>query len=818
MTTDLLRIRDLDPPLGDLSADLSLGSPLGLWSTPRENEHHAPDRRILHAQALRLHGPARLDRLGLRLSHGYHNCGSHTDLDWVEAFRLRVWRKGEWVDLIEETDLERPEDGSLRWLDLGGVLTSGVLIEIRRCGMDRWWPSWNLADGAFVLEGELIDPIGPRLERLLEPGMVNLNRLPPTVSATLTKGEVRYVTPHYEVGFFLTRPGFSHLGLRKEDVALGGENLLFQRAASFPQGPQFHEIGRPPRIDASVRFDCRGTVEIEGNRLTYDFRTGSQHYVLTWVVEPEVLRLTVSRESALEAKAWISTPWRMTFRNSVSPAQLIGPRDPVGEVGATPLPVLLNFPGFGSLALETDSSEISLRNNAIRAGDQNLFELKLGEKRSRDGHSILPAGRFKAEVTFRPVDPPAVLSASAPPSVVEACRRTFYTAFSYRPDMGTLSNNGVSMPCAICMDTWSALSPHLGELLPGLPAAEFVRYSLERWLDGGPSYASGHIVIEGEIHAAEDEYLMTGTAALLGLAEYLERDATEIWFQRYQQRILGAIDRVKARDLDRDGLIESEWRTGVSGTGQWSTCWYDIISFGWKDAFSNALLYAALVKLSGFLKRHGLEGEAEGLAEWSRRLYDAYLPTFYNPETGWLAGWRCKENRLHDHAFLLINGAAVRFGLVPGDQGRTMLERLLSEMDRVGVPDASLGLPGNLWNIPEEDRADILQGYPFGYYQNGGRTHAQTRHLLMALYQVGLNQPADHLLERLSEGFAQASVFGGNQSGVDWRFWDDRPCGYEGLLTDQFGFLEAVFFRWGKKPDAPAGQQGVRPGQTYIGR
>jgi hypothetical protein len=32
---------------------------------------------------------------------------------------------------------------------------------------------------------------------------------------------------------------------------------------------------------------------------------------------------------------------------------------------------------------------------------------------------------------------------------------------------------------------------------------------------------------------------------------------------------------------------------------------------------------------------------------------------------------------------------------------------------------------------------------------------------------------------------------------VDWRSWDDRPCGYEGLLTDQFGMLEVIFHGYG---------------------
>lgn len=75
----------------------------------------------------------------------------------------------------------------------------------------------------------------------------------------------------------------------------------------------------------------------------------------------------------------------------------------------------------------------------------------------------------------------------------------------------------------------------------------------------------------------------------------------------------------------------------------------------------------------------------------------------------------------------------------------------------------------------------------------------------MALYHCGFQREGDALLKRLCAGFAEAKVFGGNQSGVDWRYWDDRPCGYEGLLTDQFGLLEAIYWRWGRRSPTQAG-------------
>jgi hypothetical protein len=225
-----------------------------------------------------------------------------------------------------------------------------------------------------------------------------------------------------------------------------------------------------------------------------------------------------------------------------------------------------------------------------------------------------------------------------------------------------------------------------------------------------------------------------------------------------------------------------------------------VISFGWKDAFANAILYGALLELAAGMRRFDEVAQAQDLAQWAGWLRANYRDAFFNEKTGWLAGWRCRDNQLHDYAFLPVNGAAIAAGLLSPEEGRVILHRLLAEAKRVGLPDAELGLPGNLWHIPDYDLSDIIQGYPLGYYQNGGRTHSQTRHFVMALYHCGLQREGDAMLKRLCAGLASAKVFGGNQSGVDWRYWDDRPCGYEGLLTDQFGILEAIFARWGKPP------------------
>jgi hypothetical protein len=799
MILDLLNLQDVAPPMGDLSANSAWSEPRALWTRPLAGEPADPILRIIHSRTVRLPGPAKLHRLGLRRTKGYHNCGSRQDPDWVTAVRLLVHDSNGWRELISLRELPPGNIGEVNWYAVPEITTDGVLMEIRGSGIDAGWVPWALAESACILEGELTLPIPPPCERLLDTRSIKLSNLPTGVSARQENGAVHYETNNYKVGFQLSRPGFSFLSLGGEDALLINQNTLFDGMGNFLQGPQLHVIGTYPTMAPSVRFDARGTVDVKGNQVTYDFISRHQHYRLTWTVAAAGLRLEAERSSQQDETAWVSSAWTLATRNSVTPAHAIGRITQQGEAGLLELPVAINLPRFGTLQFASNSDAVRLRFDAYRQKDYNTCEIKLGEIPLENGTYLLPAGTHRATVDIQPVAPPRLLRDDAPAAAHRALHRIYYTSLTYRPEMGTLSNNGASMPCAISMDTWTAFCFDFGEVLPRFPGHELIRLSLERWLDGGQSYADGRMLQDGKVHEAQDEYLMTGAAVLRGLADYLENTDSRPWFQSRLERIRTRLAAMQARDLDGDGLIESPWRTGVSGTGQWSTCWFDVTSFGWKDAFTNAILYPALTKLAGIFARHDLIEESVNLQSWAGRLKMNYRTTFFNAETGWLAGWRCQENKLHDYAFLMVNGCAITAGLLTAEEAREICQRLLAESVKVGLPKAIYGLPANLWPVPDYDLADIMQGFPFGYYQNGGRTHSQARHFVMALYQCGFNQEADRLLNEMCEGYAGALVYGGNKSGVDWRYWDDRPCGYEGLLTDQFGMIEAILHRYGRE-------------------
>lgn len=802
-----LETLDLEPPMGDLFSNVRFGSCRSMWVEAMEHERRAgaPERRIIHAMSFQAHGTLMVKRLGVRPAPGYHKCGSRQDRDWVVDLRILVHRNGAWEQREFLTGLSAPGNGEIRWVDLAGLRVDGALFEVRRCGIDDWWTPWNLAAEAFILESAECRP-APRKARLLElaedDGSLPVedgNWLLSTGALTMTSARTRSAT--------------ASLHLAGPDTTGTERSLLYTPAGSIHQGVFHKPVGTPPVVDETVRCDVTGTAACRDSRIYYNvtLADGAVRYEIEWRRAGAGLALRIRKEVTRETVTWESAAWRWTFDTLVSPSSVLGPLERRGRTGLMRLPALLHLPRYGSLLLSHTGDEVLLRSDTDRPRNHNRLEIKLGEEPGEAGSFIHRAGTFEAEIAIAPVQTPLRLRRDTPEVVHRALERVVPTAFTFRPDTGTLSNNGASMHCPICMDNWAGIALRVPDIGGGIGGSNFLRYSLERWLDGGPGYASGVLIQDGKRHLAEDEYLMTGSAALLGLGMYLESEEGHRWAGGYLPQIREKINAMAERDLDNDGLIESPYRTGVSGTGQWSTCWLDVLSFGWKDAFANALLYAALRSLArGFAtfaeeapedRRHGDAGdlarEAARLDAWAESLSASYYPTFYNPETGWLAGWRCKEGKLHDYAFLQLNGAAVATGVVDPERGRSMLEGLLKEIDVVGMPDPVLGMPGNLRPIPDEDRADIIQGFPMGYYQNGGRTHAQTKHFLDGLYAAGLSDAADALLERLCSGLAAGYTYGGNQSGIDWRYWDDRPCGYEGLLTDQFGLLATALRRYG---------------------
>nr|MDO8113241.1 hypothetical protein [Candidatus Sigynarchaeota archaeon] len=780
-----------------------------VWVDALPEEVGAPEKRIIHVRVIQLQQRAVLKQLGIRLGLGYSKCGSQKELDWAQnvVILIRDYTKGTWIKIFEKRDI--PEPQAMTWFDIEHVETDAVIIQVRKSGVDRWWPSWNCAMNSLLLDAEYRIPMLPvPIRNLMDINInvVKINALPTGVLMAQRGSEIRYWTRYFEVGFMLYSPALSYLAIDERGLGKVGSQNLLKMASQHRRQDEFttHYVQGVridpcyPPVSDFFHFEPYGLTTVEGNRVKYFVRSPDSNatYKFQWVVQEKYILLDVVLD-CVEPCRMVHHGFQLSFDSTVAPLTALGSIIKRGETGLLDFPVILHFPGKGSLHCSLEGGRAMARFDSIRPITVNTLELKVGEEPANEGDYVLREGHHEATIKFEVTTPELVeLKQDAPHIIKNAVKYSAVTAMVYRADTATYSNNGNSMHCPACLDSWAENTIGF-TAFKGIDPKTFLQQTLERWLYIAPAYGSGRSIID-EDHYYEDEYIICGTAALFGLAKFLETYHDHAWFGKFKKLILDQIALMKHRDVDNDGLVESTSRLGISGQHQWSTNWFDVISFGWKDAFSNAFLYPALLGLSKVFADEGMT-EARDLATWAEKLKQNYVPTFYNEKTGWLAGWRCKEGKLHDYAFLFVNGAAVEYGLVDGDMARTILERLWELLEASKFKDYSLGLPGNLWYIPDSETAAPQHSEPMGTYENGGATLSQARHFVSGLYKVGMTVEGDMLLERMAESMADGTAFGGVGSGVDWRTWDGRPCGYEGLLCDQFGILVPAMQRWAKK-------------------
>jgi hypothetical protein len=793
-----------------------------VWAGRESGEADAPTRRIIHVRSVHSDEPMTLERLLARAAAGYHKCASGPETDRPAHLRLAVAEGAAWRTLLDAQVDDGPREVAF---DLGGVTATAARIELRRARVDGWWPSWNLATSCLRLEGRLPPPWTPPPQAWLDVDGVDLGGLPHGVSAEHRSGEVRFATPHLEVGFRLRVPALAFLGVDDDGAHRTGRDLLQQprsmdivRAGLYPAGvypvlrdQQAAYLANGPRLTRHdgrapvgfLGFDFAGSTRVEGASVHYqvEMPASGQRYDLTWTVHADRLELRAERVATADLRAWSSSAWHFPTDNRVTPSCVLGRITQEGETGLVEGPFAWHFPRHGALRVAAAGPAL-WRSDSVRSLDTNTLELKLGETPQPEGDYVLRGGRHTAEVTFAVGAPElAAVRQDAPAAVRRMVARHALTALPFRPDTSTYSNNGASMHCTTTLNDLSAISLRLGEPAPGVVPLDLLRRSLERWLGDAPAYGSGWTSRGG--HHLEDEYVHLGADTLLGLARFLGR-ADPAWAAEHRGAIAGALERMRRRDGDGDGLVESTIRRGVSGEHQWSTAWSDVLSFGHKDAWANAVLYEALRTLATTLPRAGLVGLADGLDAWADGLRERYLPTFLNPATGWIGGWRSADDRLHDHGFWVVNGAACATDLVPVDDGRRILTALWEETRRVGYDDLRNGLPFNLRRIPEEDIGGVVFGLPLGGYLQGGASHHRLGPVVTALRRVGMEPEADRLLEALATTIADDSAFGGVGSGRDWRMWDGTPSGYEGQLAEGFSVLAAALDRWGDDPPPAA--------------
>lgn len=768
------------------------------WVKPQPEEVGAPATRILHGKYFAFEREQRGLRIGFGEGIGYFKCGSDAEApDWVEDYEIHAWLNGGWQLVARERGLGRPQ--APHWVEMPPARL--YFVTVRRSGVDGWWPCYNVAETAIYLEG-VIEGQPRRAVR-------NLHRVigAPDAGALAAEGitvrrssaRIEYETPYYRIGFKLKSPGLYLLAGDGEGAGKTQLNLLDATSimnagddAYRVQGLVVQACDDPTGGTGFLQYDCEGETQLTGNELCYRLAHAAtgQQLELRFRMRRDKVEFAGLRRAERDVELLDSAALRLAFRSTAAPLTALGEVLREGETGRLATPLTLHLPGQVSIRVE---GEAVCRYNSIRKEFLNNFDLQVGEEPAAHGGTLVRAGEHRAAATLSFGGGNHVpLAADAPAPVRRALDLYLLSGLPFRADTATFSNNGNSMSAPICLDTWADICAAVGNGPCGVETLYFLRSTLEMHLMGVPAYATG-LHSSGD-HLYEDEYLMTGAAVLYGIGKYLNLAGTPEWFAAFRGPIEERIARMRERVPDDDGLIASRIRRGVSGEHQWSTVWYDVISYGYKDAMSNAILYGALRELAAALDRFAGAGGAQ-LRAWAERIKAAYTPTFLT-ERGWLAGWRDAKGQLHDYGFLAVNGMAAELGLLEPAAAHRAIAGLYRALLDSGFDGFDMGLPGNVFDIGNEDTAAPQHHLPFGGYQNAGITLSQSRHFLNGLYAVGMDREADAILEAMAQGLAEGLTVGGVASGVDWKTWDGTPSGYEGNLCDQFGVLQPLLRRY----------------------
>lgn len=469
------------------------------------------------------------------------------------------------------------------------------------------------------------------------------------------------------------------------------------------------------------------------------------------------------------------------------------------------LPCVLHLPNMGSVRITCNVSGAKLDYDARRWVKPDFV---------RVAFPPATAGQPHVEYHFEVAAIYPQLPGIENNPLYDGFRRDFLDIFQVNPRVQMLANNSSSDPCSMCLFEYSEMAVGAPPLAEGLTCLDLVRMSLDRYLAGAKGYGQ---VGYGPTNGLGDSSwstpwtsLDTLPSFLIAAGNYVNSSGDVKWAAANFDKLSAWGHEMFASDKDGNGLIEYP-ATGNYGDRPLSNKrpanWWDTINFGHEDAFANALAYRAATLMAELARQLKKTEDAEFFTARAAKLRAAYVPTFLNPATGVLAGWKSADGQLHDYWFTFVQGVAITYGLLDNPTANAVMDRLLAKMQAVGYTNFSLGLPGNL--VPVKKGDYVHHGWPpqrageprlddgsdgFQYYENGGATGCWVYYTLKALYKLGRVEDARRIFHPMLAGYAVGEFQGFDASGRsrDWRDWQGGGHGYEGFLVDNYLTLLAV--------------------------
>ena len=272
-----------------------------------------------------------------------------------------------------------------------------------------------------------------------------------------------------------------------------------------------------------------------------------------------------------------------------------------------------------------------------------------------------------------------------------------------------LANNVLSDPVGNLLHMSADQALLTPQFSKDIRLADLLRHTLDWWLDKRTRPTGEVVAYTGAVNMLDAE-----ASPLIAAWDYVEAANNRAWLAKRIETLELLADFLVGRDVDGDGLVESS-QTGNYGTlksPMRADSAYNTINSGWKNAYCNAIIYRAFRCMADLEKQLGRGQRQAEYAQRAVRLKAAYVKTFENPKTGWLAWWRSKDGELHDLSSPMITSLAICSGLVEPDQGGEMLKRLWTKIEAVGFHRFDLGVPITLTPVR---RGDYTIGAPGAY-------------------------------------------------------------------------------------------------------
>jgi len=244
-------------------------------------------------------------------------------------------------------------------------------------------------------------------------------------------------------------------------------------------------------------------------------------------------------------------------------------------------------------------------------------------------------------------------------------------------------------------------------------------------------------------------------------------------------------DYILAHCTEEPLLFLSSSSTGIPGPGNGARIcnWWDVVSCGGYDAFTNVLTYPALRDLGAMERAAGNADLGERYTAAAERLRRSFNELFWDEDAGRYISWVDTQGGRHDYFFTSVNVIAAAEGIADQPRRRRIIESIDRRMAELGYKGFSL--PGNLISIPPEhynagDWWLETYGYPhfydtFGTYENGGIFPWVSAYYIAALAEFDPDRAYDHYLGIL-EQYDRDNLHGAGNG----YFWDPQT----GLPTE----------------------------------